>query len=99
MDRLWTCRSSRSAPRSPYRLSGERRDGCPWPSRSSAIRLVLVLDEPTFGQDRHGYDGLLAILRDRSDAGTALIVATHDLAARRATSDARRRSRSTTAGW
>jgi energy-coupling factor transporter ATP-binding protein EcfA2 len=38
----------------------------------------LVLDEPTFGQDRHGYEGLLAILRDRVAAGTCLVAATHD---------------------
>ena len=65
--------------RSPYRLSGgEAR------RLSLAVALVrdpdaLVLDEPTFGQDRLGYDGLLQILRDRSDAGTTLVVATHDL--------------------
>ena len=39
---------------------------------------LLVLDEPTFGQDRHGYDGLLRILRDRVGSGTAVVVATHD---------------------
>jgi energy-coupling factor transporter ATP-binding protein EcfA2 len=66
-------------PRSPYRLSGgEAR------RLSLAVALVrdpavLVLDEPTFGQDRHGYDGLLRILLDRVTAGTALVVATHDL--------------------
>ena len=65
--------------RSPYRLSGgEAR------RLSLAVALVrdpavLVLDEPTFGQDRHGYDGLLRILRERTGAGTTLIVATHDL--------------------
>ena len=65
--------------RSPYRLSGgEAR------RLSLAVALVrdpavLVLDEPTFGQDRLGYDGLLRILRERSDAGTTLVVATHDL--------------------
>jgi len=65
--------------RSPYRLSGgEAR------RLSLAVALVrdpavLVLDEPTFGQDRAGYDGLLHILRDRSDAGTTLVVATHDM--------------------
>jgi len=65
--------------RSPYRLSGgEAR------RLSLAVALVrdpavLVLDEPTFGQDRLGYDGLRQILRDRSDAGTTLVVATHDL--------------------
>jgi energy-coupling factor transport system ATP-binding protein len=64
--------------RSPYTLSGgeQRR-------LSLACVLVrhprlLVLDEPTFGMDRSGFDALLAILRDRMEAGTAVIVATHD---------------------
>ncbi len=64
--------------RSPYRLSGgeQRR-------LSLACILVrrpelLVLDEPTFGQDRHGYEGLLAILGEHLDAGACLIAATHD---------------------
>jgi energy-coupling factor transport system ATP-binding protein len=64
--------------RSPYRLSGgeQRR-------LSLACVLVrrprlLVLDEPTFGQDRLGYEALLAILRERVDDGAALVAATHD---------------------
>ena len=64
--------------RSPYRLSGgeQRR-------LSLACVLVrrpdlLVLDEPTFGQDRNGHEALLAILRDRVDAGAAVLAATHD---------------------
>ncbi len=39
---------------------------------------LLILDEPTFGQDHAGYDGLLEILRERLEAGTCLIAATHD---------------------
>jgi energy-coupling factor transport system ATP-binding protein len=64
--------------RSPYRLSGgEAR------RLSLACTLIrrpelLVLDEPTFGQDRLGYDGLLEILRERVDAGVCLLAATHD---------------------
>jgi energy-coupling factor transporter ATP-binding protein EcfA2 len=65
--------------RNPFRLSGgEAR------RLSLAIALVrdpavLVLDEPTFGQDRHHYDRLLAILDRHLDAGATLIAATHDL--------------------
>ena len=65
--------------RSPYTLSGgeQRR-------LSLACILVrrpglLVLDEPTFGQDRRGYESLLGILRERVDEGTAIVAATHDL--------------------
>jgi energy-coupling factor transport system ATP-binding protein len=64
--------------RSPYRLSGgeQRR-------LSLACILVrrpelLVLDEPTFGQDRLGYEGLLAILGEHLDEGACLVAATHD---------------------
>ncbi len=65
--------------RSPYTLSGgeQRR-------LSLACVLVrrprlLVLDEPTFGQDRLGYEGLLEVVRDRIEAGATVIAATHDL--------------------
>lgn len=64
--------------RSPFRLSGgEAR------RLSLAIALVrdpavLVLDEPTFGQDRGNYDRLLEILDGHLRAGATLIAATHD---------------------
>jgi energy-coupling factor transport system ATP-binding protein len=64
--------------RSPYTLSGgeQRR-------LSLATALVhrpelLVLDEPTFGQDRRGHEALLAILEERVDRGAAVLAATHD---------------------
>jgi energy-coupling factor transporter ATP-binding protein EcfA2 len=64
--------------RSPFRLSGgEAR------RLSLAIALVrnpavMVLDEPTFGQDRGDYDGLLDILDGHLREGATLIAATHD---------------------
>jgi energy-coupling factor transport system ATP-binding protein len=64
--------------RSPYLLSGgeQRR-------LSVACILVrrpglLVLDEPTFGQDRRGHEALLEIVRERVGEGTAVVAATHD---------------------
>ena len=77
MDRL-QLPLERFGARSPYRLSGgEAR------RLSLACTLVrapglLVLDEPTFGQDRLGYEGLLEILREHVDRGAALVAATHD---------------------
>ena len=64
--------------RSPYRLSGG--EGRRLSLACTLIRrpALLVLDEPTFGQDRLGYDGLLEILRERVDAGVCLLAATHD---------------------
>jgi energy-coupling factor transport system ATP-binding protein len=69
---------SEFAERSPYHLSGgEAR------RLSLAVALVrdpalLVLDEPTFGQDRRGYEALLGILRERISRGVCVIAATHD---------------------
>ena len=64
--------------RSPYSLSGgEQRRLSLAPALARRPRL-LVLDEPTFGQDRRGYESLVAILDERVDAGTAVIAATHD---------------------
>jgi energy-coupling factor transport system ATP-binding protein len=64
---------------SPYTLSGgeQRR-------LSVACALVrepslLVLDEPTYGQDRAHYAALLALIRERVGGGAALLAATHDL--------------------
>lgn len=82
--------------RSPYRLSGgeQRR-------LSLACVLVrrpglLVLDEPTFGQDRRGYEGLLGILREQLDDGACLIAATHDM---RFVGDVAQRVVEMEAGW
>jgi energy-coupling factor transport system ATP-binding protein len=64
--------------RSPYRLSGGEQRRLSLAAVLVRRPRVLVLDEPTFGQDRHGYEGLLAILHERLEAGTCLIVSTHD---------------------
>jgi energy-coupling factor transporter ATP-binding protein EcfA2 len=65
--------------RSPYTLSGgeqRRLSLAPFLARRPGL---LILDEPTYGQDRHGYDRLVDLFRARLDAGTAILVATHDL--------------------
>ncbi len=66
------------AGRSPYTLSGGEKRRLSLACILVRRPALLVLDEPTFGQDRHGYEGLLTILRDRVAAGTCLVVATHD---------------------
>ena len=40
---------------------------------------ILALDEPTFGQDRARADELLRLLRDLNEAGTTIVVVTHDM--------------------
>ncbi len=64
--------------RSPYTLSGgEQRRLSLAPALARAPRL-LVLDEPTFGQDRRGCEALEAILAEQVSSGTAVLAATHD---------------------
>lgn len=64
--------------RSPYRLSGGEQRRLSLACILVRRPPVLVLDEPTFGQDRRGYQGLLEILAEHLDAGVCLIAATHD---------------------
>ena len=66
------------AGRSPYALSGGEQRRLSLACILVRRPALLVLDEPTFGQDRRGYEGLLAILRDRVAGGTCLVAATHD---------------------
>jgi len=39
---------------------------------------VLVLDEPTFGQDLRTWRELVTLLADLRDEGRALVLVTHD---------------------
>jgi energy-coupling factor transporter ATP-binding protein EcfA2 len=82
--------------RSPYRLSGGEQRRLSLASALVREPALLVLDEPTFGQDRFGYEGLLEILDERLDAGATLLVATHD---QRFVADATTRSIGLEGGW
>ncbi len=64
--------------RSPYRLSGGEARRLSLAATLVRRPSLLVLDEPTYGQDRRGYEALLEILRERIDDGAAVIAATHD---------------------
>jgi energy-coupling factor transport system ATP-binding protein len=68
----------RFAERSPYRLSGGEQRRLSLACILVRRPRVLVLDEPTFGQDRRGYASLLGILGEHLDTGVCLITATHD---------------------
>jgi energy-coupling factor transporter ATP-binding protein EcfA2 len=68
----------RFAGRSPFRLSGGEARRLSLAIAFVRDPAVLVLDEPTFGQDRRNYDELLAILDRHLRAGATLIAATHD---------------------
>lgn len=64
--------------RSPYRLSGGEQRRLSLATALIRRPEVLVLDEPTFGQDRLGYEALLEILGEHLAAGACLFAATHD---------------------
>ncbi|TRZ36584.1 ABC transporter ATP-binding protein [Niallia circulans] len=40
---------------------------------------VLLLDEPTFGQDKHSAESLLSLLKKRQEHGTTIVMVTHDM--------------------
>jgi energy-coupling factor transport system ATP-binding protein len=69
----------RFGPRNPFTLSGGEQRRLSLASQLVRRPRLLVLDEPTFGQDRRGYEDLLHLLRARVEAGTAIVAATHDL--------------------
>lgn len=65
--------------RAPFRLSGGEKKRVAFASALAARPDILILDEPTAGQDGHfrrALSGLLARLRNR---GTSIIFVTHDL--------------------
>jgi energy-coupling factor transport system ATP-binding protein len=75
--------------RSPYRLSGGEQRRLSVATALARRPRLLLLDEPTFGQDRRGWEALATILEELVEAGTAMVAATHD--ERFATHVARRR--------
>ena len=64
--------------RSPYRLSGGEQRRLSLACVLVRRPALLVLDEPTFGQDRLGHEALVAILDERLASGTCVVAATHD---------------------
>jgi energy-coupling factor transport system ATP-binding protein len=64
--------------RSPYTLSGGEQRRLSLATALVRRPRLLVLDEPTFGQDRRGHEALLQILDERVDEGAAVLAATHD---------------------
>jgi energy-coupling factor transport system ATP-binding protein len=62
----------------PYTLSGGEQRRLSVAGVLAAHPRVLVLDEPTFGQDALTWAELVALLRELMAAGTAVVAATHD---------------------
>lgn len=62
----------------PFTLSGGQQRRLSVATALSAAAPVLVLDEPTFGQDAVTWTELVALLSSLRDEGTAMLVVSHD---------------------
>ncbi len=63
----------------PYTLSGGEKRRLSVASVLATTPVALILDEPTFGQDRRTWGELLTLLAALRDDGRGVVVATHDL--------------------
>ena len=64
----------------PFTLSGGEQRRLSVATALATDPPLLVLDEPTFGQDRATYAELVVLLRGARDAGRGIVFATHDRA-------------------
>lgn len=62
----------------PFTLSGGQKRRLSVATVLAAAPAVVVLDEPTFGQDRRGWIGIVSLLQEEIARGTAVIAVTHD---------------------
>ncbi len=62
----------------PFTLSGGEKRRMSVATVIATRPRLLVLDEPTFGQDSRTWQELVAFLAELLDAGTALVAVTHD---------------------
>lgn len=62
----------------PYTLSGGEKRRLSVATALAGRPRMVILDEPTFGQDRNTWIGLCRLLCELADDGTALLLLTHD---------------------
>ena len=75
LDRL---RLGHLAEANPFTLSGGEQRRLSVATAIATAPPLLVLDEPTFGQDRRTYGELVALLAAHRDRGGGVVFATHD---------------------
>ena len=73
----------------PFTLSGGEKRRLSVATALATSPDVLVLDEPTFGQDALTWTELLDLCADLRDAGTSVLAVTHDEAFAAALADRR----------
>ena len=79
----------RYAAANPFTLSGGEKRRLSVATALATDPAVLVLDEPTFGQDARTWTELLGLLADLRDDGRAILAVTHDEAFADALADRR----------
>ncbi|WP_460796208.1 ABC transporter ATP-binding protein [Microbacterium sp. GXF0217] len=62
----------------PFTLSGGQKRRLSVATVLAASPEVIVLDEPTFGQDRRGWISLVALLQEEIARGRTIVAVTHD---------------------
>lgn len=71
----------------PFTLSGGQQRRLSVATALATAPSVLVLDEPTFGQDRDTWSELVALLAEQQEEDRALVLVTHDAAVVEALAD------------
>ncbi|MGN7978484.1 ABC transporter ATP-binding protein [Microbacterium sp. 22195] len=62
----------------PFTLSGGQKRRLSVATVLASAPQVIVLDEPTFGQDRRGWIGIVELLQEEVAAGRTVIAVSHD---------------------
>ena len=62
----------------PFLLSGGQKRRLSVATALATAPRAVILDEPTFGQDRRTWDEMLSLLAGLADSGRAVVIATHD---------------------
>jgi energy-coupling factor transport system ATP-binding protein len=62
----------------PFTLSGGEKRRLSVATALATAPRAVILDEPTFGQDRRTWDEMVSLLAGLADSGRAVVMATHD---------------------
>jgi peptide/nickel transport system ATP-binding protein len=87
LQRVWMPDAQRRARQHPHELSGGLRQRALIASALAAAPTILVADEPTTALDATVQARILGLLREITDAGTAVLFISHDCAAVRRLAD------------